>query len=98
MVYAGREDLNESDNYLAEVAVDTPLRTLKGAVAPQTNCMSACCLQGVVYAGREDLSEPDNYLAEVAVDTPLRTLKEAVAGADVFLGLSVSVSLCHLSS
>jgi malate dehydrogenase (oxaloacetate-decarboxylating)(NADP+) len=47
-------------------------------------------LQGVVYTGREDLSDPENYLSEVAVDTPLRTLKEAVAGADVFLGLSVS--------
>lgn len=53
-------------------------------------CLPACCFQGVVYTGREDLSEPDNYLSEVAVDTPLRTLKEAVAGADVFLGLSVS--------
>ncbi|WIA37314.1 hypothetical protein OEZ86_014249 [Tetradesmus obliquus] len=33
VVYTGREDLSEPDNYLSEVAVDTPLRTLKEAVA-----------------------------------------------------------------
>lgn len=55
--------------------------------------MCVClCVQGVVYEGREDLT-PDNYLSEVAVPTHKRTLQEAVEGADVFLGLSVSVSI-----
>lgn len=54
-----------------------------------TAVVGCVVVQGVVYAGREDLT-PDNYLSEVAVETELRTLREAVAGADVFLGLSVS--------
>lgn len=45
-----------------------------------------------MYEGRDDLT-PDNYLSEVAVPTHKRTLKEAVEGADVFLGLSVSICL-----
>ncbi|KAF6255167.1 hypothetical protein COO60DRAFT_246764 [Scenedesmus sp. NREL 46B-D3] len=33
VVYAGREDLGDPNNYLSQVAVDTPLRTLKEAVS-----------------------------------------------------------------
>jgi hypothetical protein len=68
----GREDLSNPDNYLTEVAVDTPLLTLI-LHCNLTLPVCACCLQGVVYAGHEYLNDPDNYLSEVAVDTPLRS-------------------------